>query len=198
MIDARRLRLRAARGEWAEAEAGLRAMLDDGAADTGLVGHETLPALARLLVRRGADGAEAALAAAAEHAARADVLLWLVPTGLAHIEHAWLTGRPELAGRYPELLLDRTDRPGTQRYRAELLRHLRRLGHPAEPFPGCPESEAAGLRGDWRAAADAVGAHRPTLRARAGAGRVRPTRADPRSARGAHQARRAARRGDRP
>ena len=155
MIDARRLRLRAARGAWAEAEAGLRAMLDDGAEDTGLVGHETLPALARLLVRRGADGAEAALAAAAEHAARADVLLWLVPTGLAHIEHAWLTGRPELAGRYPEVLLDRTDRPGRQRYRAELLRHLRRLGHPAEPFPGCTESEAAGLRGDWRAAAAA-------------------------------------------
>jgi len=55
----------------------------------------------------------------------------------------------------PEVLLERTDRPGRQRYRAELLRHLRRLGHPAEPFPGCPESEAAGLRGDWRAAAAA-------------------------------------------
>jgi DNA-binding CsgD family transcriptional regulator len=130
-------------------------MLDDGAADAGLIGHETLPALARLLVRRGAGEAEAALAAAAEHAARADVLVWLVPTGLAHIEHAWLTGRPEIAGHYPELLLERTDRPGTQRYRAELLRHLRRLGYPAEPFPGCPESEAAGLRGDWRGAADA-------------------------------------------
>jgi DNA-binding CsgD family transcriptional regulator/tetratricopeptide (TPR) repeat protein len=154
MIDARRLRLRAARGEWAEAEAGLRALVDDNA-DPGLIGHETLPALARLLVRRGDEGAEAALAKAAEHAARADVLLWLVPTGLAHIEHAWLLGRPELAGHYPELLLARTDRPGAERYRAELLRHLRRLGHTAGPFPGCPESEAAGLRGDWRAAAEA-------------------------------------------
>jgi DNA-binding CsgD family transcriptional regulator len=156
MIDARRLRLRAARGDWAEAEAGLRALVADNA-DPGLIGHETLPALARLLVRKGDPGAEAALAAAAEHAARADVLLWLLPTGLAYIEHAWLRRRPELAGHYPELLLQRTDRPGAQRYRAELLRHLRRLGHPAEPFPGCPEAEAAGLRGDWRSAADVWG-----------------------------------------
>ena len=43
----------AARGDWAEAEAGLRALLADGADDPGLIGHETLPALARLLVRRG-------------------------------------------------------------------------------------------------------------------------------------------------
>jgi DNA-binding CsgD family transcriptional regulator len=64
------------------------------------------------------------------------------------------------------VLLERTDRPGRQRYRAELLRHLRRLGHPAEPFPGCPDSEAAGLRGDWRAAAAAWGrAGRPYERA---------------------------------
>jgi DNA-binding CsgD family transcriptional regulator/tetratricopeptide (TPR) repeat protein len=154
MIDARRHRLLGARGDWPRAEAGLRALLD-GVADPGLIGHETIPALARLLVRRGDDGVVPALAAAAEHAARADVLLWLVPTGLAHIEHAWLSGRPERAGHHPELLLDRTDRPGAERYRAEVLRHLRRLGHTAEPFPGCTESVAAGLRGDWRAAADA-------------------------------------------
>jgi DNA-binding CsgD family transcriptional regulator len=153
MIEARRSRLLAATGRWPAAEAGLRALVDR-VPEPGMIGHETLPALARLLVRRGDPGAGAALAAAAEHAARADVLLWLVPTGLAHIEHAWLTGRPEVAGRYPRLLLDRTDRPGAGLYRADLLRHLRRLGHPGEPFPGCPEPVAAGLRGDWRAAAD--------------------------------------------
>lgn len=31
----------------------------------------------------------------------------------------------------------------------------RRLGEPVETFPGCPEEYAAGLRGDWRAAAAA-------------------------------------------
>jgi len=83
------------------------------------------------------------------------VLEWLVPTGLAHIEHAWLTGDHGRAGPYPELLLERTDRPGMLVQRGELLAYLRRLGYPAEPFPGCPEPYASALRGDWRSAADA-------------------------------------------
>ncbi len=37
--------------------------------------------------------------------------------------------------------------------RGELLVYLRRLGYPAEPFPGCPEPYASALRGDWRSAA---------------------------------------------
>src|SRR5262249_61941690 len=87
-------------------------------------------------------------------AARADVLEWLVPTGLAHIEHAWLTGDHRQAGPYPELLLERTDRPGMLVQRGELLVYLRRLGYPAGPFPGCREPYASALRGDWRSAAD--------------------------------------------
>jgi len=83
------------------------------------------------------------------------VLEWLVPTGLAHIEQAWLTGDHGTAGPYPELLLERTDRPGTLVWRGELLVYLRRLGYPAAPFPGCPEPYASALRGDWRAAAEA-------------------------------------------
>jgi DNA-binding CsgD family transcriptional regulator len=39
--------------------------------------------------------------------------------------------------------------------RGELLVYLRRLGHPAGPFPGCPEPYASSLRGDWRSAAEA-------------------------------------------
>jgi DNA-binding CsgD family transcriptional regulator len=35
------------------------------------------------------------------------------------------------------------------------MRWLHRLGERAEGFPGCPEEFAAGLRGDWRAAAAA-------------------------------------------
>jgi len=54
------------------------------------------------------------------------------------------------------LLEARLHRPGVARYRGELLRYLRRLGRPVEPFPGCPEEFAAGLRGDWRAAAAAT------------------------------------------
>ena len=152
MIDARRYSLLAKRGHWHEAEAGLRRLFDV-CRKPGMIGHETLPPLARLLVRRGSPDAPEILALAAEHAARDEALWWLLPTGLAHIEQAWLTGRPELAGRYPELLTERTDRPGTQWVRGELFRHLRRLGRPVEPFEGCPEGFAAGIRGNWRAAA---------------------------------------------
>jgi len=152
MFEARRYRLLAMQGAWAAAEAGLRELLD-GQDDPGMIGRETIPILARVLVRQGHPGAPEQLALASQHAERADVLEWLVPTGLAHIEEAWLTGSPPRAGRYPELLLQRTNRPGTDVWRGELLRWLRRLGYPVEPFPGCPKEYAAGIRGDWRAAA---------------------------------------------
>ncbi len=154
MFAARRHRWQLMLGRWPEAEAGLRKLLD-GQDDPGMIGRETVPILARLLVRQGRPDAARWLALAAVHADRADVLEWLVPTGLAHIEQAWLAADPAQAGRYPALLLDRTDRPGTNLQRGELLRYLRRLGHPAEPFPECPEPYAAGLSGDWRAASEA-------------------------------------------
>ena len=154
MFAARRCRLALMRGQWVEAEAGLRDLLD-GQDDPGMIGRETVPVLARVLVRQGSTDAPDWLALAARHAALADVLEWLVPTGLAHIEHAWLTGDHGRAGPYPGLLVERTDRPGMLVQRGELLMYLRRLGYPAEPFPGCPEPYASALRGDWRSAADA-------------------------------------------
>jgi DNA-binding CsgD family transcriptional regulator/tetratricopeptide (TPR) repeat protein len=154
MFAARRCRLALMRGQWAEAEAGLRELLE-GQDDPGMIGRETVPILARVLVRQGSADAPQWLALAARHAARADVLEWLVPTGLAHIEYAWLTGDHGQAGPYPELLLERTDRPGMLVQRGELLVYLRRLGYPAEPFPGCREPYASALRGDWRSAANA-------------------------------------------
>jgi hypothetical protein len=104
-------------------------------------------------VRRGARDAADVLALAAEHSDRADNLEWLIPTALGHLEHAWLTGQPELGRRWAERLLARTDRPGTERQRGELLRWLQRLGEPLVPFPSCPEPYAAALAGDWRRAA---------------------------------------------
>ena len=177
MFAGRRCRLALMRGQWAQAEAGLRELLD-GQDDPGMIGRETVPVLARVLVRQGSADAPEWLALAARHAARADVLEWLVPTGLAHIEHAWLTGDHGLAGAYPELLLERTDRPGMLMQRGELLVYLHRLGYPAEPFPGCPEPYASALRGDWRSAADAWHSegdqyeHAVEL---AGSGQVEPT-----------------------
>jgi len=154
MFAARRARLALMRGQWARAEAELRELLD-GQDDPGMIGRETVPVLARVLVRRGSADASSWLALAARHAAMADVLEWLVPTGLAHIEQAWLTGDHGQAGPYPGLLLERTDRRGMLLQRGELLLYLRRLGYPAAGFDGCPEPYAAALRGDWRSAAAA-------------------------------------------
>jgi hypothetical protein len=103
-----------------------------------MIGRETVPVLARVLVRQGSADVPEWLARAARHAATADVLEWLVPTGLAHIEQAWLAGDHGRAGPYPGLLLERTDRPGMAVQRGELLLYLGRLGYPAAPFAGCP------------------------------------------------------------
>src|SRR4029079_10250872 len=105
MIHARRHRITAMRGRWREAIAGLHEMVD-GRTDPGMIGRETIPTLARLLVRTGDQDADALLSVALRHAARADVVEWIVPTGLAVLEKAWLAGRPELAGDVPQRLLD--------------------------------------------------------------------------------------------
>src|SRR3954471_922914 len=73
---------------------------------------------------------------------------------MAWIEWAWLTDRRVDAAPYPDLLLQRTDRPGCLVQRAELLRYLHRLGHQVPPPTGGPEGYAAGIAGDWRAAAE--------------------------------------------
>jgi DNA-binding CsgD family transcriptional regulator len=114
--------------------------------------RETVPVLARILVRRGSPDAPDVLVLAAEHTDRAANLEWLVPTALAHIEHAWLTRQPEHARPWAQRLLSRTDRPGTERQRGELLRWLQRLGEPVPAFPTCPEPYASALSGDWRVA----------------------------------------------
>ena len=64
------------------------------ASDPGMLGRETLPALARLLVRRGADDADGAARRAGEHAARPTCSRGWCPPGSRQLEHAWLTGAP--------------------------------------------------------------------------------------------------------
>jgi DNA-binding CsgD family transcriptional regulator len=154
MLDARRYRLGAMAGDWPTAVAGLRRLVESRG-DPGMIGRETIPPLARLLVRQGHPDAGPTLALAAEHAERAETLEWLVPTGLAHLEHQWLIGAEPSGDRGGQRLLERTDRPGTEAWRAEVMRYLRRLGRPSETIDGAPERFAAGLAGDWAAAAAA-------------------------------------------
>ena len=93
------------------------------------------------------------LASAWSSARRQRLLLGVAYAGLAYVEWAWLAGEPESARRVAAELEPRVEHPGGAPFRAELLRYLARAGVPAEPFAGCPEPWAAGLRGDWRAAA---------------------------------------------
>lgn len=153
-IEAHGFRLRSLRGEWEAAEAGLRRIV--AAAGTGGVRY-SLPELSRLLVRRGADDAEAVVDRAVDHARRTESRYELAPALMARVELAWLTGRPDDAREAVELLAARTATPGAEWPRADLLRWRRRLAEPDLPatFAGCPPEYAAGLRGDWRTAAAA-------------------------------------------
>jgi DNA-binding CsgD family transcriptional regulator len=160
-LGALSLRLRAVRGEWDEAIAGLRAIEATGTGpDAGPLRYVLAP-LARLLARRGSDEAPAFLARARAFARRADCYYDWRHSGLVEIETAWLTGRHADADEAIARLDELTDRPGRETARAELHRWKRRLGLPHEVPPGCPEVLAAGIRGDWRAAAagwEALGA----------------------------------------
>jgi DNA-binding CsgD family transcriptional regulator/tetratricopeptide (TPR) repeat protein len=152
MCAARRSRLLNMHGQWTEAAVGLSELVE-GRGDLGMVGREALPFLARIRVRQGDPDAARLLELAREHVRRADLIEWLLPVGLACIEHAWLSDDPAAAEPFPAQLVERSDRPGLVVQRAELMRYLRRLGHPATVFPGCPDRYAAGILGDWRTAA---------------------------------------------
>ena len=140
------------RGRWDAALGGLRE-LAEGVDDPGMLYAYSMPWLGRLLARRGDPAAGDMLAAAWEHARRQRLLLGIAYAGLAYVEWAWLAEEPDVAREVAEALEPRTLHPGGAPFRAELRRYLSRAGLGAEVFAGCPEPWAAGLRGDWRAAA---------------------------------------------
>ena len=140
------------RGRWEPALTGLRALVDD-VDDPGMLYAYSVPLLGRLLARRGDTGAAPMLAAAWSRALRQRLLIGLAYAGLASVERAWLVGDASAARGVADVLEPRTRHPGAAPFRAELLRYMARCGLEAEPFDGCPEPWAAGLRGDWEAAA---------------------------------------------
>jgi DNA-binding CsgD family transcriptional regulator/tetratricopeptide (TPR) repeat protein len=153
-LEVHRCLLLVRRGDWDGAERGLRRLVDT-VDDPGMLFAYSMPWLGRLLARRGDPVAEGMLAAAWEQAQRHRLVLGLAYAGIARVEWAWLAGAPEIAERVGAFLLPRTEHPGAAPFRGELLRYLARAGLPAESFDGCPPGYAAGLDGDWRAAAAA-------------------------------------------
>jgi DNA-binding CsgD family transcriptional regulator/tetratricopeptide (TPR) repeat protein len=152
VLDAYRYRWLAERGHWDTAEAGLRELVGD-LADTRPARRHCLAALAELLVRRGAGDAPSVLAAAQRHARRADSLTTLVPAVLARCELVRWSGAAGDLGTAD--LLPRLSGPGWAWQRGAVLVAVQRTGASAEPPDGCPDPFAAGVRGDWAAAAAA-------------------------------------------
>ncbi len=155
-LEVHRCLLLLRQGAWSAAEHGLRELVD-GTDDPGMLYVYSVPALGRLLARRGQSDAEELLTAGWERAVAQRSLPGLTQAGIALVEWAWLTGRTDCARAVRDVLLPRTQRPGAAPLRGELLRYLARAGLGGTDFAGCPEAYAAGLRGDWRAAASEWG-----------------------------------------
>lgn len=153
-LEVHRCVLLVRRGDWGSAEDCLRELVD-GVKDPGLLLTYSASWMARLLARRGDQTAGATLAHTWQEARRQRVLTGVAYAGIAYLEWAWLAGEAGTAREVAGALLPRLSGPGTARLRAEALTYLARTGIPVEPFAGCPEPYAAGLRGDWRAAAHA-------------------------------------------
>jgi DNA-binding CsgD family transcriptional regulator len=90
-------------------------------------------------------------------------VLGIAYAGIAYVEWAWLTGRSDGLAPVVTGVVEATQARGAAPLRAEFLRYMARTGYPeiSEPvvdraaWLGGPEPWAAGLRGDWRAAATA-------------------------------------------
>ncbi len=151
-LDVHRCLLLARRGDWPAAEAGLTE-LAGRAGDTGMLAVYDQPPLHRLRARRGAPEAAAVLRSSWVTGQRQGSLVGLGYAGAALAEWAWLNGERAVAAAVRDGWRRHAGRPGAAPMWAEILRYCARAGLSAEPFAGCPEPWAAGLRGDWRAAA---------------------------------------------
>ena len=134
--------------------AGLRELVH-GVEDPGMLFAYSVPWLGRALARRGDPaaggllagdlGRRAAPAAAARRRVRGPGLGGVGVAGRAAGDRRARRGLARAAARPPRRrAVPRRAGRATSRAPAS----------PAEPFDGCPEPWAAGLRGDWRAAAD--------------------------------------------
>ena len=141
-------------GRWTEAERRLRRQL---ATDRDPAAAMVLPTalLGRLLARRGDQGADRLVARAWRSATSSHQVHRMAIAGGAVIEHAWLTGDAATALAVGDQLRPLARRANLSYLHGETLRYLQRFGVPVEAFDGCPPGYAAGIAGDWQAAAAA-------------------------------------------
>ncbi len=142
-------------GELAEAESALQAAIDERS-DPGMLHVYSTPTLARVRMRRGMPGTPEDLQAAWAGARDLRMVTGLGFAGTALAEWALLAGRPDVAAATLHQWSEHADRPAAGPITAELLRYSQRAGVDVgrvEIPPDCPPALAAGLRGDWRRAA---------------------------------------------
>lgn len=154
LIEVPRCLLLMRRGDWINAERGLRTAL--AREDVGLLHVFSTAGLARLLARRAHPEADQLTAGVWQQARAGPSVLVLAFAALAYAEWAWLTGQADRVAEVWEACAPHVQHAAVVTpLWGELLRYAARAGLPAEPFDGCPEPWATGLRGDWRIAADA-------------------------------------------
>ncbi|HEU5265623.1 MAG TPA: AAA family ATPase [Jatrophihabitans sp.] len=164
---------------WAEAEAGLRALVER-VDEPGMLYVYSVPPLARLLARQGSDDAAELVTTAWQRAVPQKSLLGVAYAGIAYVEWAWLRGGGTDVDEVTDVVLARTEEPGAAPLRGEFLRYLARLGRPVPPpAEGMLPGHRAGLAGDWQAAARTwheVGDRYEEALELAESGQVEPTR----------------------
>lgn len=151
-IEAQQCHVLLLRGAWDEAERRLDSLVSR-ADDPGANLVNPLAFLGRIRVRRGDPQADDLIDRAWTLACATGEDQKLAVAGGARIERAWLRGDVGAVRAIGAELLPTATRASHALLRGEVLRYLRRVGERVEPFPGCPEPLAAGIRGDWRTAA---------------------------------------------
>jgi DNA-binding CsgD family transcriptional regulator len=139
-------------GRWEAAERRLREQLAT-TGDPGSVLAIPLALLGRILARRGDPAAAAMVARAWDLGVRSRQVHRMAVAGGAVVEEAWLRGDAATVRATAAMLLPPAAQARIVYLHGETLRYLRRVGIEVEPFEGCPDGFAAGIRGDWRSAA---------------------------------------------
>jgi DNA-binding CsgD family transcriptional regulator len=110
--------------------------------------------LGRLLARRGDPEAAALIDRSWRLAEATGEDQKIAIAAGARIERLWLEGDDDGVRADGAELLEVAVRAQHRYLRGEVLRYLRRVGEPVEPFDGCLPPFADGINGDWAAAAE--------------------------------------------
>jgi hypothetical protein len=146
--------VRASRGDWDQAVADLRALLNSPG-EPGVMAALARSILARLLARRGDSGAGEVLAIALADRTVADDSFVAGPLAVAQIELGWLDGSLGAMTDDARRALDMAEAAEHKSVHAELCVYLRRAGIDVTGPVNPPGPWAPTLAGDWKQAATA-------------------------------------------